>query len=46
MPGEDMSARIAGFLGVEKVDNLAILSGGASRETWSFVAPDHDVGIS
>ncbi|MDB5480500.1 MAG: putative aminoglycoside phosphotransferase [Caulobacteraceae bacterium] len=39
---EDMSARIADVLDAPEVEHLAILSGGASRETWSFVARGRD----
>ncbi|MSZ99753.1 MAG: phosphotransferase family protein, partial [Actinobacteria bacterium] len=34
----DLSAALAAELGVASVTDLARLSGGASRETWGFVA--------
>jgi len=36
----DLAGRLAGLLGAGRVDDLRQLSGGASRETWSFTAVD------
>ena len=37
-PAQDLVAMLKGVLGVHAVDGLVRLSGGASRETWRFVA--------
>ena len=34
----DLAGRLASVLGADRIDGLRQLSGGASRETWSFVA--------
>src|SRR5262245_4527029 len=36
----DLAQRLAGVLGARAVEDLRQLSGGASRETWSFAAVD------
>ena len=36
----ELAGRLASVLGVDGVDGLRRLSGGASRETWSFIAVD------
>jgi aminoglycoside phosphotransferase (APT) family kinase protein len=38
MDDADLAARLAPLVGAEQVVDLVRLSGGASRETWSFVA--------
>ncbi len=38
MDDADLAARLAPLVGASAVDELVRLSGGASRETWSFVA--------
>ncbi|MBW8827171.1 MAG: phosphotransferase, partial [Acidobacteria bacterium] len=37
---EDVSAMLAAALGASRIEGLTQLSGGASRETWSFDADD------
>ena len=36
----DLAGRLASVLGADGIDGLRQLSGGASRETWSFIAVD------
>ena len=36
----ELAGRLASVLGVDGIDGLRRLSGGASRETWSFIAVD------
>ena len=36
----DLAGRLASVLGADGIEGLRQLSGGASRETWSFVALD------
>jgi aminoglycoside phosphotransferase (APT) family kinase protein len=38
-PDDDLATRLAGVLGVPRVEGLQRMAGGASRETWSFRVP-------
>jgi aminoglycoside phosphotransferase (APT) family kinase protein len=42
MDGGELAERLAPLVGAREVDELVRLSGGASRETWSFVAVGPD----
>lgn len=42
MRGEELAGALRGVVGARRIDGLRRLSGGASRETWSFDAVDDD----
>jgi len=44
LTGPELEDALARVLGAERVESLRRLSGGASRETWSFDAVRHDGG--